>query len=205
MGLWDTKYAHITRTYEDYLNDAAAGHLPAVSFVDAPNSTLTGILDDHPFGDIRNGDAFLSQTYHALANSSNWPNSVLIITFDEWGGFFDHVPPPRVVAPNTVDTDLIDGLALLGFRVPTVIASPFTMGSPLYPRVNSTVFDHTSVLKLIEWRWNLQPLTVRDASPEIGDLAVALDFARPRTELPVLPVVAPVPKSPCDDFSSDSD
>jgi phospholipase C len=205
LGLWGTKYADITGSYSDYLNDAAAGRLPAVSFVDAPNSTLTGILDDHPFGDIRNGDAFLSQTYHALANSPGWPNSVLIITFDEWGGFYDHVPPPRVVAPNTVDTDLIDGRALLGFRVPTVIASPFSMGSPLNPLVNSTVFDHTSVLKLIEWRWNLQPLTARDASPEIGNLASALSFARPRIEVPVLPVVTPVPKSPCDDFDNNSD
>jgi phospholipase C len=205
LGLWGTEYADITRKYEDYLDDAAAGSLPAVSFVDAPNSTPTGILDDHPFGDIRNGDAFLSQTYHALANSPCWPKSVLIITFDEWGGFYDHVPPPRVVAPNAVDTDLIDGRALLGFRVPTVIVSPFSMGSPLYPRLDSTVFDHTSVLKLIEWRWNLQPLTARDASTEIGNLASVLSFARPRTEVPVLPVVAPVPKSPCDDFGNDPD
>jgi phospholipase C len=141
--------------------------------------------------------------YHALANSPCWPNSVLVVTFDEWGGFFDHVPPPRVIAPNTVDTDLIDGRALLGFRVATVIVSPFSMGSPLLPRVNSTVFDHTSALKLIEWRWNLPPLTARDASAEIGNLANALDFASPRTALPVLPVVAPVPRSPCDNSKSD--
>jgi phospholipase C len=198
LGLWGTEYADITRKYEDYLNDAAAGRLPAVSFVDAPNSVQAGVLDDHPFADIRDGDAFLSLTYHTLANSPNWPNSVLIITFDEWGGFFDHVAPPRVVAPNTVDTDLIDGRALLGFRVPTVIVSPFSTGSPLSPRVNSTVFDHTSVLKLIEWRWNLEPLTARDASPEIGNLASALDFANPQTKPPGLPVAVPVGKPPCD-------
>jgi phospholipase C len=113
------------------------------------------------------------------------------------------VPPPRVAAANNIDTDLINGRALLGFRVPTVIVSPFSMGSPLSPRVNSTVFDHTSALKLIQWRWNLPPLTARDASPEIGNLTSALDFANPRTKLPVLPVVNPVPPSSCD--SSDSD
>jgi phospholipase C len=198
LQLWGSEYADITYSYQDYLNDAAAGQLPAVSFVDPPYSTQTGAVDDHPFADIRNGDAFLSQTYHALLNSPCWPNSVLIITFDEWGGFFDHVPPPRIVAPNGADTDLIDDRVLLGFRVPTVIASPLSLGSPQFPRVNSTVFDHTSVLKLIEWRWNLRPLTARDASAEIGNLALALDFASPRTEPPVLPVADPVAKSPCD-------
>jgi phospholipase C len=198
LTLWGSEYADITYSYDDYLHDAAAGQLPAVSFVDPPYSAVTGAVDDHPFADIRNGDAFLSQTYHALVNSSCWPNSVLIITFDEWGGFFDHVPPPRVIAPNATDTDVVDGRVLLGMRVPTVIASPFSMGSTLLPRVNSTVFDHTSVLKLIEWRWNLEPLTARDASPEIGNLAAALDFVSPQTALPALPVVVPGAKSPCD-------
>ena len=136
-------------------------------------------------------------------NSPCWSKSVLIITFDEWGGFFDHVAPPRVVAPNTTDTDLIDGRVLLGFRVPTLIVSPFSVGSPLSPRVNSTLFDHTSALKLIEWRWNLSPLTMRDASSEIGNLAHALNFVRPQTKLATLPVVAPVAKSPCDVSISD--
>ena len=203
LELWGGEYADITRSYEEYLNDAAAGQLSAVSFVDPPYSAVSGAIDDHPFADIRNGDAFLSQTYHALVNSPCWPSSVLIVTFDEWGGFFDHVPPPRVAAPNTMDTDLVNGRVLLGLRVPTVIASPFSTGSPLFPRVNSTVFDHTSVLKLIQWRWSLPPLTTRDASGETGNLASALDFASPRTELPVLPVVATVPNSPCDNPNSD--
>jgi phospholipase C len=201
--VWGSEYADITRTYQDYLNDAASGQLPAVSFVDPPYTPGAGSTDDHPFADIRNGDAFLSQTYHALTKSPSWPKSVLIITFDEWGGFFDHVPPPRVAAANNIDTDVINGRALLGFRVPTVIVSPFSMGSPLSPRVNSTVFDHTSALKLIEWRWSLPSLTARDASPEIGNLASALDFANPRTKLPVLPVVDPVPPSSCDSPDSD--
>ena len=198
LSLWGSEYANITHSFDDYLNDAAAGQLPAVSFVDPPYSTITGAVDDHPFADIRNGDAFLSQTYHALANSPCWPNSVLVITFDEWGGFFDHVPPPRAAAPNATDTDLINGRALLGLRVPTLIVSPFSMGSPLLPRVNSTIFDHTSALKLIQWRWNLPPLTPRDASPEIGNLAHVLDFAHPRTKLPALPVVVLGPRSQCD-------
>jgi phospholipase C len=193
-----SEYANITFSYEDFLKDAASGQLPAVSFVDAPYDPAIGELDDHPFADIRNGDAFLSQTYHALANSPCWPNSVLIMTFDEWGGFFDHVPPPRVVAPNTADPDLVDGRALLGLRVPTVIVSPFSGGSPQLPRVNSMTFDHTSVLKLIQWRWNLAPLTARDASAEIGNLASVLDFANPQTQLPELPLLVGVGPSACE-------
>ena len=199
LDLWGSGYAGITHSYEDYLNDAAAGELPSVSFVDAPYSELAGEMNDHPFADIRNGDAFLSRTYHTLANGPCWPKSVLIITFDEWGGFSDHVPRPRVVAPNSIDQDLVDSRVLLGLRVPTVIASPFSAGLPLFPRVNSTIFDHTSVLKLIEWRWNLTPLTTRDTSAEIGNLASALDFTSPQTELPVLPVGVPVAKSQCND------
>ena len=203
LELWGSEYDNIRYSYQDYLNDAAAGQLPAVSFVDPTYSPITGATDDHPFADIRNGDAFLSQTYHALVNSSCWPNAVLIVTFDEWGGFFDHVPPPRVVAANTTDTDLVDGRVLLGLRVPTLIVSPFSRGSALFPRVNSTISDHTSVLKLIQWRWSLRPLTPRDASADIGNLAAAMDFANPRTDPVVLPVVVPVEKSSCDVSLSD--
>jgi len=96
---------------------------------------------------------------------------VLIVDFDEWGGFFEHVAPPRATAANQVDPDIVNGKTLLGLRVPTVIASPFTKGNPSSPQVNDLVFDHTSVLKLIEWRWGLAPLTPRDASNDINNLA----------------------------------
>src|SRR6185295_2312523 len=113
------------------------------------------------------------------------------VTYDEWGGFFDHVVPPRAAAPNDVDPDLVNGKALLGLRVPVVVASPFSRGDPANPRVVSTVFDHTSVLKLIEWRWNLRPLTARDASSDVGNLVKALDFTRRDASVPALPLPSP--------------
>src|SRR5207249_11000394 len=137
------------------------GQLPAVSFVD-PRFTIVddGVgNDDHPHSDIRRGDAFLAQAFGAVASGPDWPTTVFIVTFDEWGGFFEHVAPPRAAAPNRVDPDIVDGKALLGFRVPTVVASPFTRGDAGRPRVDHNVYDHTSVLKLIEWRWKLAPLT----------------------------------------------
>ena len=122
-----------------------------MSLVD-PSFTLllnTG-NDNHPESDIRNGDAFIAQVYEALTTSPEWGSTVLVMNYDEWGGFFDHVPPPRALAPNDTDTDLVNGKALLGCRCPCIVASPWTVGTSWDPTVNHTVFDHTSVLKMIE-------------------------------------------------------
>lgn len=75
--------------------------------------------------------------------------------------------------------------------------SPWTRGNIATPRVDSQLYDHTSVLKLIEWRYNLPPLTSRDASNEIANLAVALNFSIPDDSVPVLPVVTPPIPTPC--------
>ena len=190
-AIWGLKYLFSTGLVSEFLSRAADGTLPAVSFID-PSYTVfddgTG-NDDHPHADIRNGDAFLSKIFQALtSNNQSWQKTVLIINFDEWGGFFEHIAPPRAAAPNNVDTDLVNGQALLGFRVPAIIASPFTRGAG----VSNMVCDHTSVLKLIEWRWGLQPLTSRDASPQIGNPAAVMNFARPDRGKPSLPTASTV-------------
>lgn len=199
LALWGLKYADISAISLDFLLDAATGNLPAVSFLD-PSFTILDDgegNDDHPHADVRAGEAFLGLVYEAVTKSPNWKNTVLIINRDEWGGFYDTVVPPRVVAPNEIDTDLIDGKALLGCRVPTIIVSPFSRGIPATPRINSCLYDHTSVLKLIEWRYNLPPLTKRDASNEVENLAVALNFDTPDISVPAIPLVpAPLP-TPC--------
>jgi phospholipase C len=107
-----------------------------------------------------------------------------------------------VIAPNGVDPDLVDGKALLGCRLPTLIVSPLARGNPEKPRVSALLFDHTSVLKMIEWRWNLEPLTARDGSNEISNLALALDFANPDTSIPELPAIADPPMQPCSTHST---
>jgi phospholipase C len=118
---------------------------------------------------------------------------VFIVTYDEWGGFFDHVAPPTSVAANAVDPPDASGNVLLGMRVPVVVASPWTRAGK-QPRISSALYDHTSILKLIEWRWNLPHLTPRDApDSNITNLAAALDFANPRPAVPPLPLlVTPV-------------
>jgi len=196
LALWGAKYIPISATYEQFLLEAASGTLPAVSFVDPRYTTVdTGDgNDDHPHADMRAGDTFISEVFHAVSSSAVWPSTVLIFTFDEWGGFFDHVPPPRVAAPNGVDPDLVNGKALLGVRIPSLVVSPFSRGNPQSPRVMHQIFDHTSILKLIEWRFGLPPLTARDASDEIGNLKIALNISQPDASIPSLP--APLPYVP---------
>jgi phospholipase C len=96
-----------------------------------------------------------------------------------------------------VDTDLVNGKALLGFRVPTVVASPFSRGEPGDPKVKGMTFDHTSILKLIEWQFGLEPLTARDASHDIQNLARALNSHTPNAAVPNLPHPTAPTQTPC--------
>jgi phospholipase C len=163
LALWGFKYLPFARSFADFLIDAGSGNLPAVSFVEPRffGEELGASNDDHPHADIRNGQAFMNLVYTAVTTGPAWSRTLLVINYDEWGGFFDHVPPPTAV----------DGL--LGFRTPCFLISPYA------PRaeVSHLVFDHTSVLKFIEWRWGLHPLTVRDATA--NNLADALQFTNP--------------------------
>jgi len=209
LALWGQKHLPISAPVEQFFADIAAGTLPNVSYID-PRFEDEGdgtSNDDHPLADIRAGDSFLSELFGAVSSSSLWERTLFIVNYDEWGGFFDHVAPPRVTpgvpigspASSGVDTDLVGGKVLTGFRVPAIVASPFTKGSPANPTVAHSFFDHTSVLKLIEWRWGLEPLSARDASTAAGDpgnLATVLNLAAPDPSVPALPALLPfVPES----------
>ncbi|MBA2717174.1 MAG: alkaline phosphatase family protein [Propionibacteriales bacterium] len=167
-ALWGTKYADISKPYTQFLSDAAAGALPEVSYVD-PKFLDEGSgtsADDHPHADIRAGQYFLEQVYDAVVSSPNWARTVLVINYDEWGGFFDHVAP-------TTAPDANPKWGLRGFRVPCLVVSPLARRQ----HVAHGVYDHTSVLKMIEWRWRLPALSPRDA--HANNLARVLDFSRP--------------------------
>jgi len=190
LVLFGDKYANITRPLEEFFQNAAAGTLPHVSFIDPPFIGPAGSTsaDDHPHADIRNGQAFLNQIYTALITGPAWNSTVLVINYDEWGGFFDHVPPPFASIPPA-DQAAGNEDGLLGFRVPCLIASPFARH-----RISHTVFEHASVLRMIEWRWGLEPLTVRDATANNLAEALKLDTRRlglPLFDVPVGPFGAP--------------
>jgi len=190
-------------TTPSFIDTVAAGNLPNVSFIDPAFDTegngTSG--DDHPLGDIRIGERFIADAYHALADAGYLDNTIFMITFDEWGGFFDHVPPPHVIDntdPSTVDhtgdgttpTDgqLIPDYTQLGFRVPAIVVSNLASAE-----VNHHgPFEHTSTLKLIESTFGLQPLTARDANAE--DLGQVLRFERrPPVPAGVIPTSDQVP------------
>ncbi len=183
IGLWGLKYLRIAAPFSRFLADAAAGTLPNVSFIDPTfNNDHDLESDQHPFADVRLGDNFLADVFHAVRSSPQWPRTVLVITYDEWGGFFDHVVPPKVLDdtdPATVDHRCgVDGCGgppdygQLGFRVPCIVASPFAPSGVAH----GGPYEHTSILRMIEWRWNLKPLTVRDANAK--NLADVLDFGK---------------------------
>ncbi len=199
LALWGVKYLNISHDFNTFLSDCANGTLPSVSYLDPKLTLLLNFAqDDHPFSDIRNGEAFLSQVYQAVSTSPQWDSTVVIFNRDEWGGFFDHVPPPRALAPNDVDPDLVDGKALLGMRVPSVIVSPWTVGHPKNPVIDSTVYDHTSVLKFIEAVFNVPPLAARETSSDVGNILDAIDLSKPPQPAPVLPTAKPViPQTIC--------
>jgi phospholipase C len=187
-----------SRPVATFLSDCASGSLPAVSFVDPRFTLLLNTANDnHPESDIRNGDAFLAQVYHAVATGPDWNSTVLVMNYDEWGGFFDHVAPLRAVAPNNTDTDLVDGKALLGIRCPCIVASPWTVGAPSSPTVSHMVFDHTSVLKMIESVFNVEPLAARETSNDVGNLLSVIPTAS-AAPAPSLPLPQPVtPQTIC--------
>ncbi len=192
VALWGFKYLGISRLIGEFYRDAAAGTLPEVSFVDgqfAQELTGTG-NDDHPHGDVRNGEQFIARVYDAIATSPQWKSTVLVISFDEWGGFYDHVPPPAAaIPPATAAAGDVDGR--LGFRVPALLVSPWARRQ----LVSHRQYDHTSVLRMIEWNWGLAPLTVRDATA--ANLADELDFAHPRAAPPPLALPAVHYGVPC--------
>ncbi len=179
LAFWGPKYVPIAQPISDFYADCAAGTLPHVSFVDPQFlGEAEGISgDDHP-----HGETFLNAIDHAVTTSPNWRHTVLVINFDEWGGFFDHVPPTAAPIPATDAALGSDGFR--GFRVPALVISPWSPRG----KVASGLYDHTSVLKMIEARWGLPALTIRDSTA--NNLADVLDFEQFNLNAPQFKVPA---------------
>jgi phospholipase C len=171
--------------------------LPSVVWIDAGFGGSG--LDEHPDANIQFGAAYVKTIIDALMNSSAWNDSIFILAYDEGGGLYDHVPPFTVVAPDATPpqlgpNDLPGDFTLSGFRVPIMVVSPFV--KPHF--VSHTNRELTSILKLIETRFNLAPLTARDAAAD--DMTEFFDFINPPAFLtpPTLPAQ---PTTGLDDIS----
>jgi phospholipase C len=183
----------------DFLADAVSGNLPQVSWV------LASLVDsDHPPSPSIFGESTLSGILAALTlNPAQWAKTALFVTYDENGGFFDHVPPVTappgtpgeyITAPAGLDPTLVGafpGPIGLGFRVPMLILSPFSRGG----FVSSDLFDHTSILRFLETRFGAEvPNLSAWRRATVGDLTSAFNFAAPNQSIPNLPsTVAAIP------------
>src|ERR1035437_501455 len=159
-----------------FFADAAAGTLPDVCLVEPEYGTQ----DEENPQNIAQGEAFAAQVINAVVAGPAWDRTLLIWTFDEHGGYYDHVPPPPAVPPDSIAPQVpagqgraYDGFARYGFRVPCAVVSPWAR--PRY--VSHHVHDHTSILKLVETKWNLPALTFRDANAD--NLLDSLDLGHP--------------------------
>jgi phospholipase C len=148
---------------EAFLRALASGTLPPVSFLD-PN-----LADEHPPADVQRGETWARDIYGALLRSPLWPRLALFYTYDEGGGFFDHVPPPAACPPDEGRAEL----NRLGTRVPLIAISPWARPH----HVSHVTHDHTSILRFIELLHDLPALSARDANADA--LLDMFDFAAP--------------------------
>jgi phospholipase C len=211
-------------TVSQFHADCAAGNLPAVSFVDpefgvagevgGPLSTLpipdvgqtlsTQGGDEENPQDIQIGQSFMASVVGSVLSSPAWRRTLLVWLYDEHGGYYDHVPPPRAIKPDSIPPklgpgDVAGGYDIYGPRVPAVVVSAHSR-----PRaVDDTVCDHTSILATIEAKWNLPACTYRDANAKTVE-----SFLDPRREAFAEPpklAAAPDPAPPGDSSCSTDD
>jgi phospholipase C len=151
-------------TIAQYYADAAQGTLPQVAFIDPAFGGARDVeSDEHPPANVQAGQKFVADVINALLQSPNWPSSSLFLTYDEHGGYYDHVPPPEAVPPDDLEpTGASGAFDRYGIRVPFAAVSPFAKQH----FVSHAVYDHTSILRFIERRFGLPPLGARDAAAD---------------------------------------
>ena len=188
----DTEFAATNqKPIAEFFVDAKAGTLPAFSLLDPDYSTQS---QEDP-QNIVVGEAFLASVVEALGRSPSWLRTLLIVTWDEHGGYYDHVPPPVALAPDAIGPvvqpgeSTYDGFNRYGFRVPSIVVGPFAKRR----HVSHVVYDHTSMLALLERKWNLPAMSYRDANA--NDLTDFLDLRAMRRGRPTFPELPPLPQA----------
>ncbi len=176
--------------FSDFKTAAAAGSLPPFTFLE-PDFASTG-NSQHPNYDVALGEALIHDVYEALRTCPAWNQTLLVVTYDEHGGCYDHVPPPDGATPPDASIGEFGfDFRRFGVRVPTVLISPWIEAGTVFRTSGPTPLDHTSVLATVERRFGLPALTARDAAaPDFGD---ALSLSAPRTDDPLAGIEPPAP------------
>ncbi len=195
--LWNDASGHFRPFDIEFSRDAAAGRLPAYSFIEpryfADVLTRTMPSDEHPPHNVAYGEALIAAVYNAVRAGPGWNQTLLVITYDEHGGCFDHVVPPAATPPGGTTPDGFD-FGVFGVRVPAVIVSPYVRQGAVLRAPGPTPFDHTSIIATLRKLHRFQPLTARDAAAP--DLLSVLD-PEPANAGPAsitAPAVAPAPE-----------
>jgi len=188
-SLWENSKAKMVPMTE-YAADLKLGTLPQVVFLESREDQG----DEHPPADIRIGQEWVSGQIQLLTDSTAWKTSALFFTYDENGGFFDHVPPPEACIPDQIkparsSKDVPGKFDRYGLRVPFVAISPFAK----HHYVSHKVYDHTSILKFIEQKFGLPALSARDANAD--GLLDMFDFKHPEFKVATLPKTSRSPAS----------
>jgi phospholipase C len=179
-------HSHFGR-FVDFQAAAKQGKLAAFTFLE-PEWSSTG-NSQHPNYDVALGEQLIHDVYYTLRGGPAWNQTLLIITYDEHGGNYDHVSPPGgATPPDATPGEFGFDFTRFGVRVPAVLVSPLIKAGTVF-RAEGTPIDHTSILKTVEQRWGLPPLTARDrAAPDLG---AVLTLAAPRTDDPLAGVTVP--------------
>jgi phospholipase C len=183
-----------TQPISNYYAMAAGGTLPNITFVDPPFRDGGGgdglSADEHPHGDVRLGQAFMSDVVNAFVESPQFRRGALFILYDEWGGFFDHVEP-HFVPDDRRSRRLFDDFGLTGFRIPAVVVSPYVRRGS----VSHSLCTFESILKLISYRFRLGYLNKRHRYA--FNIGRTFEWRRPRFNPPDLPDPQTVAATPC--------
>jgi phospholipase C len=176
--------------FHDFQDDAQTGELPAYAFLE-PSWGPKG-NSQHPNYDVAMGEQLIHDVYRALRDGPGWNQTLLIVTYDEHGGCYDHVPPPTgAIPPDRSVGEYGFDFARFGVRVPTVLVSPLIApGTVFRVPAGFTPLDHSSILKTVETRWGLPSLTARDAAA--SGIADALTLDTPRGDDQLAGVTVPV-------------
>nr|HEX4314327.1 alkaline phosphatase family protein [Kofleriaceae bacterium] len=192
------KYSLRVYPYAQFFTDAAAGTLPQVTFVEGTDMAGGVSPDEDPPADMQVGQQMVSQIVSAVTTSPLWPHSALLLSYDEQGGLYDHVPPQPACVPDDYAPDLVAGdvdaaFDQTGLRVPLIVVSPYAKRG----YVSHVVTDHTSILRLIAAMYGLPALTHRDANA-VPPLDM-FDFSTQDLSVPALPAatIDPTQQAAC--------